>query len=502
MLRCSCWSSLQQRGLGGIVIQHRAARAVRTSRVVRSFAGALVIVAGTVSLAALPSAAGSASAAGIVPPSNPTADVPPQVVPACTATPVGRLDRRLHRLGPAQHQLRPLARGPRTARPAERLRQRPRPDAAADPHRRGARRPGPAGVLGARRVTQHRRAARRHDRRRPVPAASATSTRRPCRSSPQDYTPHRRRLRLDVQRRVRRHQRRLHDVHLAELLGPPRQHPRAVGDSTSSTTPMMGAGATVAGGTPRSSPTRTTPADRWSPPSTRARCRRRRRRNAPDVVQVLPASSPTPRRGRRSPSRATTSRRRRSLPWTSAGSPPPTCTSTGTASSRRTRPPTPPGRRRTRWSSPSAPAAGSSSSTGTAQVNEFTYAPSGAPSISSISTDFGSRDRLGQRHDPRQQLHRRRRGADRRLRHDASIGSMSSTSNTITTTIPHAVTPGTVNVTVTTPAGIELGLGGRPLHLHGERTPASPRPSRAGTPRRSTLARQHVQRHDDRRRRR
>jgi hypothetical protein len=35
----------------------------------------------------------------------------------------------------------------------------------------------------------------------------------------------------------------------------------------------------------------------------------------------------------------------------------------------------------------------------------------------------------------------------------ASIGSLSATSNTITTTIPDAVTAGTVNVTVTTPAG-------------------------------------------------
>ncbi len=122
MLRSSCWCSFQQRGLGGIVIQHRVAARVRTSRVVRSLAGVVVIVAGTVALAALPSAAGSAGAAGIVPPSNPTADVPPQVMPACTSTPAdnsiaGCIDSVLHNINYAA-----LARGPRPARPAERLR--------------------------------------------------------------------------------------------------------------------------------------------------------------------------------------------------------------------------------------------------------------------------------------------------------------------------------------------------------------------------------------------
>ncbi len=67
----------------------------------------MIVAAGTVALAALPCAAGSAGAAGIVPPSNPTADVPPQVMPACTSTPAdnstaGCIDSVLHNINYAR----------------------------------------------------------------------------------------------------------------------------------------------------------------------------------------------------------------------------------------------------------------------------------------------------------------------------------------------------------------------------------------------------------------
>ena len=66
----------------------------------------------------------SAAAAGIVPPSKPSVDVTPQVMPHCTTHHRRRHERGLHRFRAAQHQLRPLARGPRAHGPAERLRHR------------------------------------------------------------------------------------------------------------------------------------------------------------------------------------------------------------------------------------------------------------------------------------------------------------------------------------------------------------------------------------------
>jgi hypothetical protein len=97
--------------------------------------------------------------------------------------------------------------------------------------------------------------------------------------------------------------------------------------------------------------------------------------------------------------------------------------------------------------------AGSSSSSGTAQVNEFTYAPSNAPTVTSVSPASGAQIPSGSVTI---------RGANLTsggvqpivdFGTVASIGSMTYGSTQITATIPLAINPGTVNITVTTPAG-------------------------------------------------
>jgi IPT/TIG domain len=99
--------------------------------------------------------------------------------------------------------------------------------------------------------------------------------------------------------------------------------------------------------------------------------------------------------------------------------------------------------------------AGTSSSTGAAQVNEFTYVPSSAPSVTSVSPTSGT-----QVPSPSCSLtitgsHFYDGGVTPIVDFGtvASVGSMSYSSSQITTTIPPAVNPGTVHVTVTTPAG-------------------------------------------------
>ncbi len=97
--------------------------------------------------------------------------------------------------------------------------------------------------------------------------------------------------------------------------------------------------------------------------------------------------------------------------------------------------------------------AGSSSSSGTAQVNEFTWAPSSAPAVASVSPTSGAQIPSGS-----VTIH----GANLTsggvqpivdFGTVASIGSMTYGATQITATIPPAINPGTVNITVTTTAG-------------------------------------------------
>jgi hypothetical protein len=95
---------------------------------------------------------------------------------------------------------------------------------------------------------------------------------------------------------------------------------------------------------------------------------------------------------------------------------------------------------------------GSSTGTVTSQVNEFTYAPANAPTISSISPASGAQIPIGSI-----TIHGSNFFSGGTPIVDfgpvASIGTMTYTSTSITATIPSSVSPGTFNVTVTTNTG-------------------------------------------------
>jgi hypothetical protein len=119
-------------------------------------------------------------------------------------------------------------------------------------------------------------------------------------------------------------------------------------------------------------------------------------------------------------------------------------------------------------------ASGSSSSSGTAQVNEFTYAPSSAPGVTSVSPTSGALIPTGTVTI---------RGANLTsggvqpivdFGTVASIGAMTYGATQITATIPSAIDPGTVNVTVTTPAGTSAVSADDQYTYTGSGTPTSP----------------------------
>ncbi len=97
--------------------------------------------------------------------------------------------------------------------------------------------------------------------------------------------------------------------------------------------------------------------------------------------------------------------------------------------------------------------AGSSSSTGVSRVNQFTYAPTGAPAITSVSPSSGPEIPSGSITIHGSNLASGGVTPIVDFGKVASIGSISYSSSLITATIPQSVNPGTVNVTVTTPAG-------------------------------------------------
>ena len=118
--------------------------------------------------------------------------------------------------------------------------------------------------------------------------------------------------------------------------------------------------------------------------------------------------------------------------------------------------------------------AGSSSASGTAQVNEFTYAPGSAPTVTSVSPATGPLIPSGSVTI---------RGANLTsggvqpivdFGTVASIGSMTYGATQITATIPPAINPGTVNITVTAPAGTSGVSAGDQYTYTGSGTATSP----------------------------
>ncbi|HXY27965.1 MAG TPA: Ig domain-containing protein, partial [Acidimicrobiales bacterium] len=91
--------------------------------------------------------------------------------------------------------------------------------------------------------------------------------------------------------------------------------------------------------------------------------------------------------------------------------------------------------------------AGSSSTTGTAQVDEFTYAPTNAPTVTSVTPASGSVTISGSN------FYNGGVAPTVDFGSVASVGSMSWNNDQITATVPPAVVPVTVNVTVTTSSG-------------------------------------------------
>ena len=141
---------------------------------------------------------------------------------------------------------------------------------------------------------------------------------------------------------------------------------------------------------------------------------------------------------------------------------------------------------------------GSSSSTGTPAVNEFTYAPTSAPTVTSVSPTSGPEIPSGS-----VTIHGTNffdGGVTPIVDFGSvvSIGSMSYNSTQITTTIPPAINPGTVNITVTTPAGTSSDLLGRPVHLHRQRHPVGPRHHQRRPDHVLGRERRRVRHHDDR----
>ena len=86
-------------------------------------------------------------------------------------------------------------------------------------------------------------------------------------------------------------------------------------------------------------------------------------------------------------------------------------------------------------------------------MNEFTYAPSGAPTVTSVSPTSGPQIPSGS--VTIQGANFTNGGVTPIVDFGtvASIGSMIYGASQITATIPSAIDPGTVNITVTTPEG-------------------------------------------------
>ena len=135
---------------------------------------------------------------------------------------------RLHQLGAAQRRLRACAGGAGPCRPAGQLPVSRLPySSSSSPTRNG----GIAAGLSSRALTPLST-----PRRWPVPWATPTpprprgiSTRRRAPSSPSTTRPSGR-ISVDVQRRLRRDQPRLHDAAEQRVLGPPGQHPGQLDD--------------------------------------------------------------------------------------------------------------------------------------------------------------------------------------------------------------------------------------------------------------------------------
>ncbi len=117
---------------------------------------------------------------------------------------------------------------------------------------------------------------------------------------------------------------------------------------------------------------------------------------------------------------------------------------------------------------------GSSSSTGTPAVDEFTYAPTSAPSVSSVSPTSGSLLPAGSVTIHGSNFNEGGVTPIVDFGNVVSIGSMSYDATQITATIPPSLNPGTVNITVTTPDGTSATTPADQYTYTGSDTPSAP----------------------------
>ena len=234
---------------------------------------------------------------GIVPPSNPSVNVPPQVMPHCTVVPGRRHQRRLHRLGAAQHQLRALARrtwAPSSCRATTPVSRLPC-SSSSSPTRNGAT-AASLQFSGLDHLSRHRGGHRCGGQHRPL-AAGGVSVHAGGSIFALDYTPLGADFawmyndgyggtNLDCTTPL------THDV-----LGPPGQHPGHLDDRPGARPRMMGDADTSGGQYTQIFANQNDPADSARRPDHAEHAAHARRApTAPDVVQVLPASSSSARR--------------------------------------------------------------------------------------------------------------------------------------------------------------------------------------------------------------
>ena len=117
---------------------------------------------------------------------------------------------------------------------------------------------------------------------------------------------------------------------------------------------------------------------------------------------------------------------------------------------------------------------GSSSSAPTQNANEFTYAPAAAPTISSVSPTSGSQIPTGSVVIHGSNFYDAGVTPIVDFGNVASIGSMTYSASQITTTIPPSINPGSVNITVTTPAGTSQVTASDLYSYSGSGTSAAP----------------------------
>ncbi len=467
---------LVTRGANGIVRRHRTgARAVSRSLTRSVLATAAGIAAGIVVIAPAPASAG---ASGIVPPSNPSASVPPQVMPRCSISPVndtsaGCIDSVLHNINyarsleglgplvlPSSYATDSVAMQELIITDEERgdrgLSEFPGLDPALDT----------AALKGALADTDPSLPSRYLEN-----SAGAIFA--------QDYTP----LGADYAWMYDDGYGGTNlDCTSPGSSGCWGHRNNILGDwtTTGSQTAMMGDAGTSSGQYTEIFANQVDPADLLVPGSSPGTLPTPTTAAAPDVVQVLPASSPDTAAG--TPVTIEGNYFGTSPQVSFGGFPATNVHVNWDGELVADAPADPAGTATDQVVVTVTTGAGSSGSTGTPAVNEFTYAPTNAPTVSSVSPTSGAQIPSGSVVIHGTNFYDGGVTPIVDFGTVASIGSISYNSTQITTTIPPSLNPGTVNITVTTPAGTSVVSTADQYTYTDSGTPPPPPPPPAPPP--------------------